>query len=84
MVVYVIHEENHGILGVAATREAAIQWLIRSEWMRGSNEIWIPEIKDTKFIGELYPDWEKWLMKEATPDDFENMGFWIIEENLIE
>lgn len=39
MKVYIIHEDNHGVIGVADSYESAVQFLL-TEWMTGNFEIW--------------------------------------------
>lgn len=43
MKVYVINEDNHGRIGIAASRKAALQWLISSRWVGQYSEIWCPD-----------------------------------------
>lgn len=40
MKVYIIHEDSHGVLGVADSYESAVQFLIDEEWMPKEFEIW--------------------------------------------
>lgn len=84
MKVYIISEENHGILGVAKTKKAAKQWLIDSSWVCENCEIWIPEEQNSIPVKELHEDWKNWFINESYAEDLENMGFWIAEEVLIE
>lgn len=43
MKVYIIHEDNHGVLGVADSYKSAVQFLVDEEWMTGEFEIWDKE-----------------------------------------
>ena len=40
MKVTIIHEENHGFIGVATTRRAAWRWILESDWFSAWDEIW--------------------------------------------
>ena len=40
MIIYIIHEDNHGVLGVADSYESAVQFLIDNEWLTEDFEIW--------------------------------------------
>lgn len=89
MHVYLIDEENHGQIGVAATRKAALQWLIASDWVRRYSEIWIPD--ESKRWGgcdmtldELYGEnWEEKFL-QFSDEQLENMGFYLRKEDVIE
>ena len=39
MKVYIIHEDNHGVIGVADSYESAVQFLIDKEWITENYEI---------------------------------------------
>lgn len=88
MKVYVISEENHGQIGVAVSRKAALQWLIATNWVSQYSSIWCPD--ETEHWGgynitldDLYG--EKWKEKflQFSDELLENMGFYIHEEELI-
>ena len=89
MKVYLISEENHGHIGVAATHKAALQWLIASDWVRSRSEIWVPneserwgghEVPLVELYGENWE--EKFLQFSREP--LENMGFYICEVDVFE
>ena len=89
MHVYLIDEENHGQIGVAATRKAALQWLITSDWVGRHSEIWIPDEnerwggRDVK-LDELYGEnWEEKFL-QFSDEQLENMGFYLHKEDVIE
>lgn len=83
-VIYIVSEENHGMIVCARTREAAIRFLIESNWIAGYCEYWMCETQTSKRLDELHKDWQEWLFEEATDEDFENLGFYIEEETLYE
>lgn len=41
MKVVIIHEENHGFIGVATTQRAAWRWILESAWFSAYDDIWI-------------------------------------------
>ena len=43
MVVYVVKEENHGQIGIAASRKAALQFLVAADWVGRYSSIWCPD-----------------------------------------
>jgi hypothetical protein len=83
-VIYVVSEENHGVIGHARTREAAIRFLIEHHWIAGHCEYWTYETQTSKRLDELHEDWQKWLFEEATGEDLECLGFIINKETLYE
>lgn len=89
MKVYLISEDNHGHIGTAVSRKAALQWLIAIDWVGGYSEIWCPDENErwgghNTTLNDLYgEDWkEKFL--QSSDELLENMGFYIREEELIE
>ena len=38
--VYLIEEENHGMIGVAKDYSSAIDFLVDSDWLDGKFEVW--------------------------------------------
>jgi hypothetical protein len=84
MEVYVIHEEDRGIIGIAKTEEVAKQWLIDSSRVCEDSEIWIPDESDLIPLKELHENWKEWFINEADAEDLEDMGFYLGKEILIE
>lgn len=89
MVVYTISEENHGQVGIAVSRKAALQWLIDIDWVGQYTYVWCPDENErwgghNIRLDDLYgEDWrEKFL--QSSNELLENMGFYIREEKLIE
>ena len=89
MKVFVISEENHGQIGIAVSRKAALQWLIASGWISPYSDVWCPDENErwgghNMTLNELYG--ENWKEKffEFSGNLLENMGFYIHEEELIE
>ena len=82
-IVYTIAEDCHGDIGIAESVKEAKQWLVDSEWVQSYCELWNPQTKESKPICDLFTDWKKWFVEEATEEDLENMGFYIHEEEMI-
>lgn len=89
MKVHLINEENHGLIGIAASHKAALQWLIASDWVGRYSEIWCPDENErwggrNMTLDELYgEDWkEKFL--QFSYGALENMGFYLRMGDVIE
>lgn len=81
--VYIIEEENHGLIKIAESRKEAKEWLIDSCWVYSHCELWNPQTQESKPICDLFTDWKKWFIEEATAEDLENMGFYIGVEEMV-
>lgn len=80
MTVICIVEDNHGLIGIAATEKAAKQFLLDSEWVTAGTEIWChdeskPYGGDYTCLIDLYG--ENWKEKFFAMDkgQLEDMGF---------
>lgn len=83
MTVYLIDEENHGSIGVAATREAAIDWLIKTDWITEVSDFWNDKEKDYVTVKELFGEhWKEELLKQN--DLFFEGSFYFTSYELIE
>lgn len=89
MRVFVIHEENHGQIGIAASRKAALQYLVAMDWVGQYSDVWCPDANDrwgghNVSLDDLYGEnWKEEFMKSSN-ELLENMGFYIREEDVIE
>lgn len=73
--VWVISEDNHGIIGVAASVLAGKQWLIDSAWVTIMSDVWIPQTHEAVTLGDLYGEnWEKHFLS-YDEEELEEMGF---------
>lgn len=73
--VWLISEENHGIIGVATSPLAGKQWLIDNEWITMETEIWNPQAQEIITLGNLYgKSWEKYFLSYDA-EKLEDMGF---------
>lgn len=53
MKVVLIHEDNHGFLGVAKDYENAINFLLQNRWLNTDIEIYVDDEYDFKSLKEL-------------------------------
>lgn len=88
MVVYTVSEENHGQIGVAVSRKAALQWLIATNWVNQYSSIWCPDETErwgghNMMLDDLYGENWKEKFLQFSDELLENMGFYIHEEELI-
>ena len=84
MIIYIIHEDNHGVLGVADSYESAIQFLIDDEWLTEDFEILDREESYSRplYALEIKPEEIKaWNINKF--NDFFDGDFYIEETNLI-
>lgn len=89
MKVFIIYEENHGLIGVCANRmNCVIDYLLLTDWLSPDLVISYEE-KENKIeyftLGVLQmqnPNWEEYL-KELSFDDFNEMfeGTFYLEES---
>lgn len=53
----VIHEDNHGFIGLAANYPLAIDFLIKENWLDGDTEV---QVNHQDFLlKEVFPNWQK-------------------------
>lgn len=58
MVVYIIKEENHGMIGIAMTYTAAVHFLVNQNWLSELTEIYDSSFQDTRsIIDDLGEEW---------------------------
>lgn len=81
MKVYIIHEENHGVIGVADSHKSAVQFLIDEKWITGNFEIWDEEKREYYTLITKPEEIKAWDRKQF--NDFFEGCFWIEEANLI-
>ena len=84
MIIYIIHEDNHGVLGVADSYESAVQFLIDDKWLTEDFEIWNRERDYSRplYTLEIKPEEIKaWNIDKF--NDFFDGDFYIEEANLI-
>lgn len=87
--VYTIHEENHGLIGIADSKIAAFSFLVNHHWITNDTPCgysWdddrtLEEIRKEEGVKkENFLDWA--VFKLENTDFWENAGFYIYEENL--
>ena len=84
MIIYIIHEDNHGVLGVADSYESAVQFLIDNELLTENFEILDREEYYSRplYTLEIKPEEIKaWNINKF--NDFFDGDFYIEEDNLI-
>ena len=89
MKVYLIREDSHGLIGIAVSHKAAMQWLITSNWVGQYSDIWCPDENEcwgghNMTLDDLYGENWKEKFLQFSEILLENMGFYIHEEELIE
>lgn len=57
MKVIVMHEDNHGMVGLAETFQDAVKYLIKHKWLDEKFEVWQPNDETTTIIEDLGIDW---------------------------
>lgn len=45
MKVIAIYEENHGMIGIATSKKAACQFLVKDNWFCAYDEVWVPSLR---------------------------------------
>ena len=84
MEIVIIHEENHGFIGVATTNKAAKQWLIREGWVNQYSDIYNHDTSKWENLEELYGEnWKETYMNFDT-NLLNDMGFYFREEEVYE
>lgn len=62
----VIHEDNHGFIGLAANYPWAIDFLVKENWLNGNTEVWVNH--RGYLLKEIFPNWyeeiKKWDVKK--------------------
>lgn len=88
-IVYVIKEDNHGLIGIADSKEAVFSFLVRHHWITADSPCgysWddcrtLEEIcKEEGITEEKFLDWA--IFKLENTDFWENAGFYIQAETL--
>lgn len=91
MKVYVIHEECHDMIGIAKDVKSAIEWLIESDWIRESTEVYCQVNGEDEYhaVDVVFgSEWKEYLIgladdKTVLDEELERMGFQIYSEEVI-
>ena len=82
-----IHEDNHGVIGLAASYSNAIKFLIENNWLNEKTEIVQEDDTMTTVEKDLGKDWQdtviRWLNIARFNDYFEGL-FYIHQEDVFE
>ena len=78
--VIIIHEENHGVIGVAIDRESAIHWLIQTDWINEGTDFRVNQ--KWQSVEQLFGErWRERLIEQD--DEFFEGSFYFYERDLI-
>ena len=88
MTVFIIHEENHGTIGVATSIKEAVKWLIESEWICANEDYFDGKYNKEKgkweYTSPMKRYGENWkeIFPERPTDEIENFldGVFYFEE----
>ena len=92
MKVIAIYEENHGMIGIATSKKAACQFLVKDNWFCVYDEIWVPSLRQgieaynliDKPIEEITNEDLAELLLEAMEHEDRDTCFLFREENVWE
>lgn len=60
MIVIVINEDSHGMIGVAKNYYSAVKWLITNQWISNFTDCWDNSIHNWRPIEEILgKDWQE-------------------------
>lgn len=62
--VVVIHEDNHGMIGLAVSYSNAVKFLIENNWLDGKTEIIQEDDTITTVEKDLGEDWQKIIIEK--------------------
>ena len=93
MKVIAINEENHGLIGIAATKKAAFQFLINNHWLTINYDLYDKTTNAWYTLADLFKDKDieptkenilAWAMEHV--DDWEvwDGAFYFYEEDVYE
>jgi len=57
MTVIEIHEDNHGLIGIAKDYKSALEFLMNNHWIEDSTEIWAGDFYYQRLDEALGEDW---------------------------
>ena len=93
MQVIVIHEENHGFIGVASSYKAAFQFLINKNWLTPAFDLYdeatgtwytLADVFESKGIEPTKENILAWAMEYAEDVMFWDGAFYFCEEEVYE
>ena len=78
MKVYVVSEDNHGVVGVVSSVENAVNLLIDQDWLAPCADVWDDESVSFKPIKEKFgEDWKTVLMNMSEEQFSEAFQDWL-------
>lgn len=93
MQVIAIHEENHGLIGIAASRKAAFQFLINSDWLTPAFDLYdeatgawytLADVFESKGIEPTKENILAWAMEYADDAMFWDGTFYFSTDTVCE
>ena len=86
MTVFVIKEECHGFIGVAATEQAVNRFLLDTDWVQEYSGVWVDNDDGGDYIPicERYGENWKEVFLAMDKSQLADMGFYIREEDVWE
>ena len=93
MKVIAIHEENHGLIGIATTKKAAFQFLINNHWLTPAFDLYdeatgawytLGDVFESKGIEPTKENILAWAMEYADDAYFWDSAFYFYEEDVYE
>ena len=78
MKVYVVSEDNHGVVGVVSSVENAVNLLVTQDWLAPYADVWDDESASFKPIKEKFgEDWKTILMNMSKEQFLETFQDWL-------
>lgn len=84
MKIVIIHEDNHGVIGVAKNVFSAITWLIDSQWLTENCDVWSKEAQEWVALRTLHSVDELVKMSRNDFNSFFEGSFYLEEDSLID
>lgn len=70
MKVYVVSEDNHGVVGVVSSVESAVNLLVDQDWLADWDDVWDDESVSFKPIKEKFGENWKTILMNMTKEQF--------------
>lgn len=82
MKVILVHEDNHGLIGIAKDYQSALAFLVKHDWLNGLCEFWDDENSEWVSIQNYFGDNWQTVLEELTLKDFNLLweGCFTLEE----
>ena len=78
MIVYVVEEANHGIIGVVSSVKNAVNLLVAQNWLTSCEDVWDEESAAFKPMEEKFGEnWKTVLMNMSEEQFLETFQDWL-------